>query len=90
MYVKIEKNPDGSHSFQSGGLMDKGWAYVPPNIARPKTIPFVNIEVAEVHHPAVMGEKRIVVKGRERTVPVTLIPEYTQIEVISMTEGTVV
>lgn len=90
MYVKIEKNTDGSHAFQSGGAMAKGWAYVPPNIARPKTIPFVNIEVAEVHHPAVMGVKRIVVKGRERTVPVTLIPEYTQIEVISMTEGTVV
>ena len=44
-FIKIEKNPDGSHSFQNGGTLQKGWAVVPDNITIPDTFPYVNIIV---------------------------------------------
>lgn len=80
MFVKIEKNPDGSHEFQSGGNLENGWAIVPPTVEIPNTFPFVNIEVAEVIHPAVTVNK--VVEGVEKTM--ILVPEITQLEVITM------
>lgn len=45
MYIKIEKNPDGSHTFQTGGHLEQGWAVIPENLEIPDTFPYVNIEV---------------------------------------------
>lgn len=75
MFVCIEKNSDGSHAFQTGGNLEDGWAVIPDGMEIPDTFPFVNFEVAEVTHPVVMDGEKV------------LIPEYTQLEVISMTEG---
>lgn len=52
MYIKIEKNPDGSHAFQIGGKLEDGWAFVPDEMERPASFPYVNIETAVVTHPA--------------------------------------
>lgn len=90
MFIKIEKNPDGSHAFQSGGSIENGWAFVPPKIAIPDTFPFVNIEVEEVFHPAVTDVRKVEVEGEEKEETFILIPEYTQMEVVSMTEGVIV
>lgn len=87
MYIKIEKNPDGSHSFQSGGVLENGWAAVPKDIKIPDTFPFVNFEVAEVTHPEVTSIKKSLVDGEYIENTVVLVPEYTQLEVVSMTEG---
>lgn len=75
MYICIEKNPDGSHAFQFGGSLEPGWAAIPAGMDIPGSMPFVNIEAAEVTHPAVMDGDKV------------LIPEYTQMEVTSMTEA---
>lgn len=45
MYIKIEKNLDGSHAFQIGGNLEQGWVAIPENIEIPDTFPYVNIEV---------------------------------------------
>ena len=45
MFIQIEKNPDGSHAFQVGGSLEKGWAVIPEYIEIPDTFPYVNIEV---------------------------------------------
>lgn len=55
MYVKIEKNPNGSHEFQSGGALQNGWAVIPSYVELPATFPFVDIEVEEVTIPGIDG-----------------------------------
>ena len=70
MFIKIEKNNDGSRAFQIGGVLEDGWVFVPDDIAIPDTFPFVNIKTEMVTHPAT--------ETRE---------EYTQLEVVSMTNG---
>lgn len=87
MYVKIEKNPDGSHEFQSGGILQSGWAVIPLNMTIPATFPFVNIEVAEVTHPAVTSIQHVQTENGVVDKVVVLIPEYTQLEVISIEPG---
>lgn len=87
MYVKIEKNPDGSHEFQSGGILQSGWAVIPSNMDIPATFPFINIEVAEVTHSAVTTTKKVLVNNEYVDNVIVLIPEYTQLEVISMAPG---
>ena len=47
MFIQIEKNPDGSHAFQMGGTLEKGWAIVPPEMALPASFPYVDIEIDE-------------------------------------------
>ena len=90
MFIRIEKNPDGSHAFQAGGSIENGWAFVPPEIAIPDTFPFVNIEVEEVFHPAVTSVRKVEADGEEKEETIIVIPEFTQMEVVSMTEGVVV
>lgn len=87
MYIRIEKNPDGSHAFQSGGNLENGWAAIPAGMEFPKTFPFVEIETALITHEAVTTTKKVIEDGKTVEKAVVLIPEYTQIEVISMTEG---
>lgn len=55
MYIRIKKNPDGSHAFQSGGNLEDGWAVIPHNMDIPSTFPFVDIEVDNVTTPSVDG-----------------------------------
>lgn len=57
MFIKIEKNPDGSHAFQIGGKLEEGWAYVPADMERPATFPYCNIETELVTHPATEGQE---------------------------------
>ena len=79
-YICTNKNPDGSHAFQLGGNLEDGWAAVPDGMEIPASFPFVNIETALVTHPAVTeaaGNGDVIV----------IIPEYTRMEVTSMTEG---
>lgn len=76
MFVMLEKNIDGSHTFQSGGSLVEGWAVVPKDMALPDTFPFVNIEVEEVFYPAIVDENNHILR-----------PAYTQLEVVSMTAG---
>lgn len=59
MYVKIEKNPDGSHEFQSGGALQDGYAVIPSDMELPSTFPFVNIEVDYVTRPSFDGENDV-------------------------------
>lgn len=87
MFVQIKKNMDGSHAFQYGGILSSGWAVVPENIEIPDTFPFVNIEVAEITHPAVTVMNSKIVDDELVDEIIILEPEYTQLEVISMTEG---
>lgn len=87
MFVKIEKNIDGSHTFQSGGSMIEGWAVVPEEMDLPDTFPFVNIEVAEVTHSAVTTINSKIVDDEIIDEIVILEPEFTQLEVVAMTEG---
>lgn len=43
-YIKIEKNFNGSHSNQTGGLItDKNWVELSENIILPNVFPFVDI-----------------------------------------------
>lgn len=76
MFVKLEKNIDGSHTFQSGGSMIEGWAIVPREMPLPESFPFVNIEAAEIFYPAILDNDNNILE-----------PAFTQIEVVSMTEG---
>ena len=87
MYVKIEKNPDGSHTFQSGGALESGWAVVPSYIDIPDSFPFVNIEVDTVTRPSIDGGADIarlevvsMTEGKEIAVE---MPEYvSQLDII--------
>ena len=56
MFIQTEKNPDGSHAFQIGGVQQDGWAYVPEELARPASFPYCSIETALVTHPAEKGQ----------------------------------
>lgn len=87
MFIQIEKNPDGSHAFQVGGVLENGWAAIPENMELPKTFPYVNIEVDEITHPAVVAIEDKEIADEFVQEAVVLIPEYTQTEVVSMTEG---
>lgn len=79
MFIQIEKNPDGSHASQHGGSLQNGWAYWDTDqVLMPATFPWVEIETAEVSHEAVMDGEKV------------LIPAYTQLEVVSATEGEVI
>ena len=60
MYVRIYKNPDGSHEFQSGGALENGWAVVPSDMKIPNTFPHVDIEVGIVARPSIDGGADIV------------------------------
>ena len=85
MLVKIEMNPDGSHTFLSVGRMDSDWAYVPETISIPETFPFVDIRVENVKHDAVVQTR----KRRHGSVifdeTVTVQPAFTRLEVVSKT-----
>lgn len=87
MFIQIQKNPDGSHAFQIGGVLENGWAVVPENMELPDTFPYVNIEVDEITHPAVTTNSTKQVDGKYIEYEKVLIPEFTQLEVVSMTEG---
>ena len=79
MFIKIEKNTDGSHASQLGGTMQEGWAYWnESSVPVPASFPYVDIEVREVQHEAVTE-----LRGEET---ITLIPEFTRLEVVSAIE----
>lgn len=79
LFVQLEKNADGSRAFQCGGDMQEGQAYWDTDqVPLPETFPWVEIETAEVSHKAVMDGEKV------------LIPAYTQMEVISATDGEVI
>lgn len=80
MYIKIQKNPDGGHEYQDGGIMGEGWAAIPEDMELPSTFPYVDIEVALVTHPEESWEDSV------GNVLVTF-PSYTQMEVTKMTAG---
>lgn len=80
MYIKIEKNPDGGHEYQDGGIMGEGWAAIPEDMELPSTFPYVDIEVALVTHPEESWEDSV---GN----PLVVFPSYTQMEVTKMTAG---
>ena len=80
MFICVAKNPDGSHAFQIGGNQEPGWAAVPEDMKLPDSFPFVNIETAMVTHPAVTVT---VGNGKVNVIE----PEYTWLEVTSMTDG---
>lgn len=87
MFIKVDKNADGSHSFQVGGTIEAGWAYVPPDIVIPDTFPFVDIDTKLVYHPAVTTKIPENESESSTYVEKVLFPEYSQLEVVSMTEG---
>ncbi len=76
MFIHIEKNPDGSRAFQCGGDMQEGQAYWNTDaVPLPEKFPWVEIEIREITHEAVMeGEK-------------TLFPAFTRLEVVSAVDG---
>lgn len=79
LFVQLEKNEDGSRAFQCGGYMQEGQAYWNTDaVPLPEKFPWVEIETAEVSHKAVMDGEKV------------LIPAYTQMEVISATDGEVI
>lgn len=87
MYICINKNPDGGHAFQSGGILLDGWAVVPVGMEIPNTFPYVNIETAMVKHPAVIRKVPANVNGETVVKEVVVRSAYEQLEVVSMTEG---
>ena len=87
MFIKIEKNPDGSHAIQVGGNLIDGWAVIPIDMVLPNSFPYVNIEVADVYHPAIIDKKNVEVDGELVEKEIIIKPECTQLEVISMIEG---
>lgn len=87
MFVKIEKNVDGSHTFQAGGALADGWAVVPVGMALPSTFPFVTIQTAVVTYPAQVLRKTVIIDGRIEQRDVIVRPEFSRVEVTSMTEG---
>lgn len=80
MYIKIDANQDGSHAYQIGGNLEDGWAVVPDGMELPDTFPFVEIKAGLKTHPAVMAKDS---EGND----IVLIPEVTQMEVTTMSEG---
>lgn len=88
MFICIERNPDGSHASQFGGSMQEGWAYWDENVVPiPASFPYVDIEVIEVHHEAVTTTKKIMdEEGNQFDKTIVLVPEFTQLEVVSATE----
>ena len=60
MYIRIEKNPDGSHAFQCGGHLENGWAVIPYDMEIPDTFPYVDIEVDTVTRPSIDGGADII------------------------------
>lgn len=80
MYIKIQKNSDGGHEYQDGGIMGEGWAAIPEDMELPDTFPYVNIEVALVTHPDDSWEDSV---GNV----LVRFPSYTQMEVTKMTAG---
>ena len=79
MFIQIEKNADGSHASQHGGSLQEGWAYWDTDkVLLPETFPWVEIEIAEVSHKAVIDGEKV------------LLPAFTQLEVVSATEGKVI
>lgn len=80
MYIKIEKNLDGGHEYQDGGIMGEGWAAIPEDMELPDTFPYVDIEVALVTHPEENWED-----SAGNVLVVT--PSYTQMEVTKMIAG---
>ena len=76
LFIQLEKNPDGSRTFQFGGDMQEGQAYWNvEQVPLPGTFPWVEIETQEVSHEAVMDKEKV------------LIPAFTQLEVVSAENG---
>ena len=76
MFIKVEANSDGSHAFQSGGVLETGWAFWDTNsVSVPASFPWVDIAVEDVTHPEIKDEEN----GK------VLQKEYTQMEVVSAT-----
>lgn len=81
MFIQIEKNPDGSHASQYGGTLQEGWAYWDTDaVPLPESFPWVDIAVEDVTHPEIKDE------GNGKV----LQEEYTQLEVVSATDGEVI
>lgn len=58
MYIKIEKNPDGSHAYQIGGELQDGWAYWDTDaVPLPDSFPWVDITVEDVTHPEIKDKE---------------------------------
>ena len=75
MFIKIEANSDGSHAFQSGGVLETGWAFWDTNsVPVPASFPWVDIVVEDVTHSAITDGDKV------------LVAEYTRPEVISAVE----
>lgn len=87
MFIYIKPNSDGSHATRFGGSISDGWAAVPADIVLPDTFPYVNIETAMVTHPAVVRKVTENLDGETVEKEIVIRPEYTQLEVVSMTEG---
>lgn len=76
MFIKIEANSDGSHAFQSGGVLETGWAFWDTDsVPVPASFPWVDIAVEDVTHPEIKDEEN----GK------VLQKEYTQMQVVSAT-----
>lgn len=76
LFIQLEKNPDGSRTFQFGGDMQDGQAYWNvEQVPLPEKFPWVEIETAEISHEAVMDGEKV------------LIPAFTRLEVVSATDG---
>lgn len=76
LFIQLEKNPDGSRTFQFGGDMQDGQAYWNvEQVPLPGKFPWVEIETQEVTHEAVMDKEKV------------LIPAFTRLEVVSATDG---
>ena len=76
LFVQLEKNANGSRTFQCGGDMQDGHAYWNvEQVPLPEKFPWVEIETAEVSHEAVMDGEKV------------LIPAFTRLEVVSAENG---
>lgn len=76
LFVQLEKNANGSRTFQCGGDMQNGQAYWNvEQVPLPEKFPWVEIETAEVSHEAVLDGEKV------------LIPAFTRLEVVSAENG---
>ena len=76
LFVQLEKNANGSRTFQCGGTLQDGWAYWNTYaVPLPESFPWVDIVVEDVTHPEIKDEEN----GK------VLQKEYTQMEVVSAT-----
>lgn len=76
LFVQLEKNLDGSRTFQSGGDLQNGWAYWNTDeVPLPGKFPWVEIETREVSHEEVKDGEKV------------LIPAFTRLEVVSAADG---